>query len=327
MPANLTPAYKEAEASFRDAVTKEEKIAALEQMLRVIPKHKGTDKLQADLRSRLSKLRREPKKKGAVRGHSHRIPHEGAGQVVLVGPPNAGKSSLVAYLTHAKPEVAPYPLTTRDAIPGMMPFEDVAFQLVDLPPLCEEHVEPWVYDLVRAGDLVWLVLSIERPLAGFDLVMGLLQQKAIGLYPAGTGAPAEPRLGWLHKPTLLVVSGMDSGGAEGDLEALLELLEAPWPTVAVSTVTGTGMAQLGKRTFAALDIIRIYTKQPGKEPDRDQPFTLARGSTVRDLARAIHKDVADGLKFARVWGPSAFDGQSVKYAHVLEEGDVVEIHW
>jgi ribosome-interacting GTPase 1 len=327
MPANLTPAYKEAEARFRNAVTREEKIAGLEEMLRVIPKHKGTDKLQADLRSRLSKLRHEPKKKGATRGHSHKIPKEGAGQVALVGPPNAGKSSLVASLTHAQPEVADYPLTTRDAVPGMMPYEDVAFQLVDLPPLCEEHVEPWLYDVVRAANLAWLVVPIDRPLASLDLVTRLLAEKAVGLYPAGQNAPQEPRPGWLHKPALLVVTGMDRDGSEGDLEALQTLLEAPWSTVPVSTATGTGLDELGKYTFDALDIIRIYTKEPRKDPDRDRPFTLARGSTVGDLAQTIHKDIAEGFKFARVWGPSAFDGQSVKEAHVLLEGDVVEIHW
>ncbi|UCD25497.1 MAG: TGS domain-containing protein [Gemmatimonadota bacterium] len=326
MPANLTPEYKDAEAQYRGAVTREEKIAALERMLRVIPKHKGTDKLQADLRSRLSRLKREPKKKGA-RGHSHKVPHEGAGQVVLVGPPNAGKSSLVASLTHANPEVASYPMTTREAIPGMMPYKDVAFQLVDLPPVCEEHVEPWVYDVVRGGDLVWLVVSIERPLVGVEVALELLQEKAIGLQPAGAAVPEDARPGWLYKDTLLVVTGMDRDGADGDLEALLELLEIQWPTVPVSTVAELGLEQLGKQTFDALDIMRIYTKEPGKEADMTQPFTLRRGSTVGDLARSIHKDVADGLKFARVWGPSAFDGQSVKVAHVLEEGDVVEIHW
>jgi ribosome-interacting GTPase 1 len=327
MPANLTPAYKAAEARFRNAVTREEKIAGLEEMLRVIPKHKGTDKLQADLRSRLSKLRREPKKKGPTRGHSHRIPGEGAGQVVLVGPPNAGKSSLVATLTHAKPEVAAYPLTTREATPGMMPFEDIAIQLVDLPALCHEHVESWVYDLIRAGDLAWLVVSIDRPLNGIDLVLDLLSRKAVGLYPAGMGAPTEVRLGWLHKAALLVVTGTDRAGADGDLGALEELLETPWPIVPVSSVRGTGLEELAKQTFDALNIIRVYTKEPKKDPDHDRPFTLPRNSTVGDLARTIHKDIADGLKFARIWGPSVFDGQSVKDAHVLEEGDVVEIHW
>jgi ribosome-interacting GTPase 1 len=326
MPANLTPAYREAEARFRSAVTREEKIAALEDMLRTIPKHKGTEKLQGDIRSRLSKLRREPKQKGPTRGHSHRIPHEGAGQVVLAGAPNAGKSSLVTALTHATPDIAAYPMTTRDATPGMMPFEDVAFQLVDLPPLCEEYVEPWVYDLVRAADLVWLVVSIERPLAGFDTVTSLLEAKAVVLHAPGRG-PAEHRPGWHHRPALLVITGMDRPGAEDDLEALRELLDVSYPLVPVSAVSRTGLQALGRETFAALDIIRVYTKEPGKDPDRERPFTLDRGATVADLARTIHQDIADALKFARVWGPSAFDGQSVGGTHALEEGDVVEIHW
>jgi ribosome-interacting GTPase 1 len=325
MPANLTPAYKQAEARLRQAVTREEKIASLEEMLRVLPKHKGTDKLQADLRSRISKLRKEPKK-GPARGHGHRVPREGAGQVALVGCPNAGKSSLVAALTHAAPEIAPYPLTTRDATPGMMPFEDIAFQLVDLPPLCQEHVEPWVYDLVRAADLVWLVVPIDRPLAGLDTVLDLLGAKGLGLHPAGSPPPDEARPGWLHTPAILVVTGMDRPGSEGDLDALRELLDTPWPIVAVSCVTRAGFDALGTMTFEALGIMRIYTKEPGRDADRRRPFTLPRGSTVGDLARTIHQDIAEALKFARVWGASVFDGQSVGEAHVLEEGDVVEIH-
>jgi ribosome-interacting GTPase 1 len=327
MPANLTPAYREAEAKFKSAVTREEKLAALEEMLRTIPKHKGTEKLQGDIRSRISKLKQEPKKKTGGKGLSHKIPKEGAGQVVLVGPPNAGKSSLVSALTHAKPEIAPYPLTTREATPGMMPFEDVAIQLVDLPPLCHEHVEPWVYDLVRGGDMAWLVVSAERPLTGFELAMELLSSKAIGLYPAKGPFPADTRPGWTYKEALVVATGMDRPGAEGDLEAFQELVETPWPTVEVSSTEETGLRDLAERTFEALDIIRIYTKEPRKEPDMEQPFTLKRGATVGDLARAIHKDIAEGFKFARVWGTSAFDGQSVHDAHVLEEGDVVEIHW
>jgi ribosome-interacting GTPase 1 len=295
-------------------------------MLRTIPKHKGTEKLQADIRSRLSKLRREPKQKGPTRGHSHRIPHEGAGQVALVGAPNAGKSSLVAALTHATPDVADYPMTTRDATPGMMAYEDVAIQLVDLPPLCEEHVEPWVYDVVRGADLVWLVVCIDRPLAGYDTVMQLLEAKAILIHAPGSSQP-ERRPGWHHKPALLVVTGMDRHGAAEDLVALKELLDMPWPLVPVSTKTRTGLDTLSQQTFGALDIIRVYTKEPGKDPDRERPFTLDQGATVADLARTIHQDIAEGLKFARVWGPSAFDGQSVGGAHVLEEGDVVEIHW
>jgi ribosome-interacting GTPase 1 len=325
MPANLTPDYLQAEAKFRAAVTREEKIEALEDMLRVLPRHKGTDKLHADLRARLSKLRLQPHS-ATAKGFSHRIPREGAGQVALVGCPNAGKSSLVAALTHATPEVAPYPLTTREATPGMMSFEDIAFQLVDLPPLCREHVEPWVYDLVRAADLVWLVVTIEEALEGPDVVKELLGAKAIELLPAGCDAAAATRPGWVGKPALLVVTGMDRPTAERDLAALRELLEVPWPIVPVSSVTRAGFSALARQTFAALRIVRIYTKEPGKDADRARPFTLPAGSTVGDLARTIHNDIAAKLKFARVWGRGAFAGQAVGETHVLVEGDVVEIH-
>jgi uncharacterized protein len=339
MPANLTAPYKAAEAAYRSAVTREEKLAALEEMLRQIPKHKGTEKLQGDLRSRIAKLKKEPAKKGGARASSHRIPAEGAGQVVLVGPPNAGKSALVAVLTAADPAVADYPMSTRDATPGMMPFRDVAFQLVDLPPLCDEHVENWVYDVIRGADLAWLVLPIAEPL-GIEMVERLLGRRAIHLLPpagaeeeadrgadgdTSTNPTEERRPGWTYLPTLLVITGMDRPGAREDLEALEELLPLPWPSVAVSTVTGEGMAALGDRTFEALRIIRVYSKEPGHEPDLERPFTLPIGSTVGDLARAIHGELAEGLKFARVWGHAAFDGQRVNRDHPLEDGDVVEL--
>jgi uncharacterized protein len=325
MPANLTAPYKIAESAFKAAVTREEKLAALEEMLRAIPKHKGTEKMQGDLRARISRLKKEPVRKSGARGPSHRIPREGAGQVVLVGPPNGGKSALVARLTRADPTVAEYPMTTREATPGMMPFGDIAFQLIDLPPLCDEHVENWVYDLVRAGDLAWLVLSIADPLDGLETVERLLAAKAIQLVPAVPDRPDDRRPGWTYLPAFLVVTGMDLPRAAADLEAFDELLGGGWPRVGVSAVTGLGVATLGERTFHALQVIRVYTKEPGHEPDMDRPFTLPVGATVGDLARAIHGEVAERLSFARVWGPSAFDGQRVNAAHPLADGDVVEI--
>ncbi len=326
MTTNAGPEYRAAEARFREAVTPEEKLAALEDMLRLVPKHKGTEKLCADLKSRISKLRQAPARKGASRGPSHRIVHEGAGQVALVGPPNSGKSTLVSRLTNASPEVAPYPMTTLQATPGMMPFEDIAFQLVDLPPLCVEHVEPWVYDIARGADLMWLVLSLDGALDGLDDLLALLAAKAIAPLPAGRAGPADRRPGWIYKPGLLVITGMDDEGAPGDLLALDELLEGTWPMVGVSGLTGAGKDELGARTFDALDIIRVYSKEPGKPADLGRPFTLPRGATVDDLASKIHKEVAAALKYARVWGPSVHDGQSVHGGHVLREGDVVELH-
>lgn len=328
MPTNVTPQYKEAEARYRAARSVEEKIAALEEMLAIMPKHKGTDKLQADVKARLAKLRRDTGKKSGARGPSHMVPREGAGQIALVGPPNSGKSSLVKATTHAEPKVAEYPFTTRDAVPGMMRFRDVSMQLVDLPPLSREHLEPWVFDLIRRADLVWVVLAHETALEDLDEVRFLLRPKHLELVSPGRLSepppPSEDMVPPTRKETLLVVTGMDREGGAGNLSVLRELF--PWPIHPVSAVSREGLDELAERTFEALDVIRVYTKEPGKPADRDKPFTLRRGSTVADLASLIHRDLSNALKFARLWGPATFDGQPVKGDHVLVDGDVVELH-
>lgn len=326
MPANLTPDYHRAEERYRAAKTVEDKISALEEMLRVMPKHKGTDGLQGDIKSRIAKLRKQPPTKGARASHTYHIPREGAGQVALVGAANTGKSSLVAALTHARPEVAEYPFTTREPTPGMMAFEDVGIQLIDLPPLSEEHVEPWVYDLSRGADLLWLVADGMNPMDELDLAWRMLEAKNIGAVPAGRRPEEGGPPGRVWKKALAVVTGIDKPGAKEALPLLHEWLEGRWPVIAVSCTDGSGLDMLRRRTFDALELMRVYTKQPGKPPDRRAPFTLARGATVGDLAERIHKDLLAGMKFARIWGPSAFDGQTVQRDHVLAEGDVVEIH-
>jgi ribosome-interacting GTPase 1 len=312
MPANLTPIYHRAEERFRSSKTVEEKIDALEEMLRVVPKHKGTDGLQADIKARIAKLKKQPPSKAGKATHSHVVPREGAGQVALVGPPNSGKSTLVAALTNAEPDVAPYPFTTREALPGMMRFEDIVFQLIDLPPLNEDHVEPWVFDIVRRADLLWIVVTVENAVDGLELTRRILAAKGIELD--------------VVKRALVVTTGIDREGGEDDVEIVDELLEHRWPLTPVSVMTHRGIDELGRRTFAALDIVRVYTKQPGKSADRATPFTLPRGATVGDLAARVHKDLAASMKHARIWGPSAFEGQVVHGDHVLAEGDVVEIH-
>lgn len=326
MPANLPPVYHEAEDRYRAAKQPAEKIAALEEMLRLIPKHKGTDKLQGEIKARIAKLKRQPKKQGATRAFSYNIPKEGAGQVALVGPPNSGKSSLLDRLTRAEPEIADYPFTTREPVPGMMPFEDIAIQLIDLPPLSEEFVEAWVYDAVRRADLLWIVVRLSSSIDGLDLAERLLAAKNIAIRPAGTEPAEELPLGGLEKPALLVVTGRDRPDSDEGMEILVGLLDRPWPLQFVSALDGSGLEKLRRATFDALEIIRVYTKQPGKPPDRDQPYTLPREATVAELARQIHKDLHAQFKFARVWGRNVFDGQTVQREHVLCEGDVIEIH-
>jgi len=324
MPANLSPEFHRAEQRLRAARSPEEKIAALEEMLRVIPKHKGTDHMQADLKSRIAKVRKESGKKGGKAAFSYIVPREGAGQVAMVGPPNTGKSSLVCALTHATPAVGDYPFTTREPIPGMMPFEDITFQLVDLPPVSEQHSETWVFDLIRYADLLWIVVDGERAIEGIDEARRVLEQRNIGVYPPGT-KPSYLTAS-VQKKAIVVVTKLDRPGVVDAIPVVEELLDARWHVAAVSSLDRTGLESLAQATFDAFEVIRVYTKQPGKPRDGSAPFALPRGATIGDLAERIHKDLLGTMKFARVWGKSAFDGQAVQKEHVLAEGDIVEIH-
>jgi hypothetical protein len=330
MPANLTAQYKAAEERYRQATAHEEKLDALREMLALLPKHKGTEKLQADLRKRISKLEEE----GAhVAKSGHRGPDpghvrkEGAGQWALVGPPNGGKSSLLAALTHAHPEIADYPFTTRVPQPGMMAFEDVQVQLVDTPAAAAGHLESWMPNLVRNADGVAVVLDLAAndPEEGWRAAVDLLDHARV--WPPGRARPegASPLLA--ERPILVLANKCDVD-PDGTLAALVR--EVVWPEppfLPVSATRGDGLEALRPRLFAALSRIRVYTKEPGHRPDLGRPFVLPAGASVEDLATLVHRDLAARLKFARIWGAHArFDGQQVDRHHRLEDRDVVELH-
>jgi small GTP-binding protein len=325
MPANLTPAYLEAEQRFKNAKTTEEKVEALEEMLATIPRHKGTEKMQADLKQRLSKLRSEQDRKPPSRiGIIHRVEKEGAGQVAMVGPPNSGKSLLVRRLTHAQPEVADYPFTTRIPLPGMMPFEDAQVQLVDLPPVHPDFPESWLYQIIRNADAALLVVDLSDPslLEDLETTLGQLANAKVEL---STGdLPSVP--GWLRKRTLLVANKMDARSATEDFDILKDLYGARFPMMRVSAQTGEGLEPLRQAVFEMLEVIRVYTKAPGKKLDRSAPYILKRGSRLIDLAAHIHHDFLAQLKYARLWRSGRFDGQMVQRDHVLADKDVVEVH-
>ncbi len=327
MPANLTPQYLEADRRFKSAKTVEEKVAALEEMLAVIPKHKGTEHLQGDLKRRLAKLRTEAEQARRRRGgFSVSVDREGAGQVVLAGPANAGKSALVRRLTNAQPEVAEYPFTTRRPNAGMMPYVNIQVQLVDLPAISDEYMEPWVPSLVRPADLVLLVADLEsaRVLEDLEEVIGILERSRIALVsPQDTQTP---EIGWARKATLLLGNKADLPGSGAPLEVLRSLYEPRFPICPVSAQTGAGLEVLRRQIYDGLGIVRVYSKPPGKEPSMQSPVVLSRGSTIVEMAEAIHKDFARELKYARVWGSTKFDGQRVQRDYVIQEGDVIELH-
>ena len=331
MPANLTPQYMSAEQRFKQASTHEEKIACLEEMLRVIPKHKGTDKLQADLKRRLSKLRQEAQKAAATRrGYTLSVEAEGAGQIVMVGPPNVGKSALLAALTKAAPEVADYPFTTRRPMPGMMTFENVQIQLVDMPPISHEYMESWMSQITRNADALLLVVDLGDPgvLDAVELIAEVLQEWKI--LPTARLLTAEEQdaldVGVVPRRALLLGNKYDMLASKDNWDILQELYGTRWPTLAVSATHGHNLEALRRELYTLLDIVRVYTKAPGKKPDLTAPFAMPRGSTVVEVAATVHKDFATDLKFARIWGTEKYDGQMVQRDYVVQEGDVIELH-
>ena len=329
MPANLTPDYLAAEARFRAAVTTEEKLAGLDEMYATIPKHKGTEKLRADIKRRVSKLREKDKqssKKGKRFDEFH-VEKQGAGQVVLLGPPNSGRSMLVSRLTSAEPEIADYPYTTRAPMPGMMEFEDVGVQLVDTPPMFGEHTEGGVISLARNADSVALVLDATDN-ALLDQIEEIREETAKSRTVLAGARSAELDLasGAILKPTFIAANKIDLPGAADNLEVLDEFYSGEYDIYRISALTGDGLEDLRQGIFYSLGIIRVYTKIPGKPPDLDKPFTLKKGSTLMDFAATVHKDFVSRLRFARAWGKRHLDGAQIGRDHVLEDGDVVELH-
>ena len=342
MPANLSPEYKAAEAEFRKAREPAERLRWLREMLRTIPKHKGTDHLQADIKSRIKQLSEElagPQKGAAHTGPLTSIRPEGAAQIVLLGPPNAGKSALHARLTGSHAGVGPYPFTTQYPQPGMLPFEDIMFQLLDLPPVTPEHPIAWLGNSLQQADAALLIVDLTEPrcVEQTRALIQLLQGKRVylnGNWPNGprqdaSEPPDDPFATLL--PTLLLAAKADLvADIDGELAVFRDLaaIDAPlpYPALAVSAETGQGLGEIGPWLFNGLDIVRVYTKAPGRPPELEHPFTLRRGATVADAARLVHKDVAESLKYARRWPRGDSHVFQAGRDHPVEDGDILELH-
>ena len=326
MPANLSPEYMKAEKEYRAAGTPEEKLACLRHMLSVIPKHKGTDKLQGDLKHRIARMRDALERRTKKKGPSYRVRPEGAGQIMLAGPPNCGKSTLLAAISHAQPEIADYPCTTREPVPGMVPFEGVQFQLVDLPPVWREHCESFVFDNIRACDgvLVTADLAAADPVRDIEETFAILEEKHLPLVPMRTDVVrAEGDRDRHESLVVLNKADLDPGGEM--LKRVKEMLQREVRLHVISARERTGLESLVAELFALLHVIRIFSKEPGKPPDMVAPYTVTIGSTVTEFAAHVHKDFAVNLRSARVWGSAKFDGQVVQRDHVLADKDVVEL--
>lgn len=328
MPANLTPQYHKAEAAYRQAESPQDELECLQVMLREIPKHKGTDKLQAELKAKIAKVKAETQKPVAAgSGKATKIPKQGAGRVLLLGAPNSGKSQMLASLTRAQPEIAPYPFTTQSPLPGMMYFEDCPFQLIDLPAVSADFMELSTVGLVRGADLVLLVIDLASDSLIED-TQAVLERFTSGKTRLGreTGLD-ESDVGVSYTATLVCLNKCDDPAADERLTLLDEFIELPFDRIKISGQAGTGLDQLRREVFERLKIVRVYTKHPKeKEPDRTKPFAIHCGETLVEVAEQLHRDMASALKSARVWGASVHDGTTVKPDYQPQDGDVVELH-
>ena len=327
MPANLTPDYLEAEAKFKQAKTTDEKIRALEIMMAVIPKHKGTEKIRAQLKSRMAKLKEELQRKPTI-GKTEQafyIKREGTAQILLLGLPNAGKSTLFSIMTNALSEVADYPFTTQKPIPGMMKFENLQIQLVDTPPIQLDHVEPGFSNLLRNADALLLVVDLaEDPIFQMEILLEVLKEMRIRAGGRGAAPPLEA--GWAYLKAILLANKCDFKNAMEKYGSLEAQYKEAFLVLPISAKERMNVEELKREVYQILGIIRVYTKAPGGDPDLSEPVVIKRGSTVEDVALSIHKDFLKKLRYARIWGSGKFDGQMVKRDYPLNEGDVIELH-
>jgi ribosome-interacting GTPase 1 len=329
MAVNLTPQYHEAEAEYKKAQTAEERLECLKKMWTLVPKHKASEKLQAELKTKMSELKEEvererksPKKAGV----SYKIPKQGAGQVVVLGGPNVGKSRLLTRLTRATPAVAPHPFTTREPSAGMMSWEDARVQLIDMPPITAEFMEGFVSSMVRAADAAVLMIDLgddDGPFAA-DAVLDRLKEVKTVL--AGTPPAENPDPTIQHVRTLVAANKLDADGAKERLEIAREMFGERFAIVPLDAESGNGLEELRTAIYRMLNVIRVYSKKPGKPADMESPFTCNAGSTIIQFAETVHRELAEKLKSARIWGTGVFDGQTVQRDHVLHDRDVVELH-
>ena len=327
MPTNLPPEYFRAEQNFREAESASAKIVALEEMMSTIPKHKGTDKLRAEIRRKISKLKiDQQKKKGAGKHESEfHIEKEGAGRIIITGAANVGKSSILAALTHATPIISEAPYSTWTPLPGMMLIDDVQIQLIDTPPLSEAQSQPELFDLVRSADLILIVVDLQAtPFQQLEDSLKLLNEHKIIPKQREAETTDERRIQFI--PMMVIVNKDDDDQCDEDFKVFKELLEIKLPLVPISVTNQRNFEILKKRIFESLEIIRIYSKPPGKDADLTKPFVVKKNTTLEEFAGKVHHDFQEKLKTARVWGKNVFDGQLVGKDHVLNDKDIVELH-
>lgn len=345
MPINATIEYQKAERKYHEARTISEKIKTLEEMLRTAPAHKGAENLRKEIKQKLSSLRElQVKQKTSGSRQQVMVKKDGAAQVVILGVPNSGKSTLLAKLTNAKPEISPHPFTTRLPEVGVMDYGGVKIQTIEIPAITEgfsaSELGPTLLGIVRQADLILILANedselelIKNELANSNIVIDRERPK-IMVNKSATGGlmfVGEIKANLEQVKKLLRDHGIHNAVIEFHEKSKLEDLEevliegiAYVKSITVNRQDDAG--DVKEMIWKNLGLIKVYTKQPGKKKDYP-PIALKEGSTVKDLALRIHKDFLKKFKFARVWGISVkFQGAQSGLSLVLHDEDIVEFH-
>ncbi len=384
MPTNLPAEAKAKWIKAMQISNPYEKIIALQDFLSSVPKHKGTEKLISHVKHQIANLRREIEereehRKSIISKSEYTIKKEGAAQMVLVGMTKSGKSSLLKLLTNAKVKISDYPFATKKPVVGMLPYEDIAFQLVEVPSIIDEDEGiiggARALNLIRNSDGILIVLDgANDVLKQFETIKKTLERARILIHkPRGYVQIEKRRAGagiqvigkvlnatvedvkklllsykinnaiirclgevtiddveeailenTIYKPSIVVINKMDAANVvvEDIRKVIVDI-----PIICTSCKNLTGIDVIGKIIFRTLEIIRVYTKKPSEKELFRKPFINKKGTTVLELAKNIHSEFYEKFSYARVWGPSAkYPGEKVGSNHVLEDGDIVEIH-
>ena len=302
MPANLPPQFYALSMKLKEAVSPDEKISILEEMLRISPKHKGTENLQKDLKTKIAKLKKQRPKK--IKGRtSYSIKKEGAGQVVISGPANSGKSSLLNALTNANVKVAPYPFTTKIPEPGMMPYEDILIQLVDTPPLSKEFSPPWLKEILKTSDILLAVFDLSKE----DVAKDIEDFKKI----LDNWKLSEKKIIFLGNKVDL---GYNLAGSQYKIKP-------------ISCQKKIGLEELKKEIFDSLEIIRVYTKSRNQGlPEFEHPFIIKKNTPLIELAPKINPRFSSAFKYAKLFKKNSKVSQIVGKDYILQNGDIIEIY-
>jgi small GTP-binding protein len=284
-----------------------ERIKVLREALGELPDYRNGP--YADLRKWVQAQIEESRvRKKIVHRDSLQVRREGAAQVALVGPPNAGKSSLLQALSSIQIKTGDYAFTTTRPVPALTRIHDVLIQLVEIPGLIEGAHEDRgggraLLGVLRGADAIVLCHDASAPVEELAVIRRELEAAGIA------------------KPTIVAATKLDDAGPH----VVARLARATGlPAVGVSVLDDDTLDELRDAVWGLTGLVRVYLRRPGRGDA--EAYALPAGSTVADAAGKVHHELEAECRGARVWGPSArFEGQRVGRDHVLAEDDVVEI--